>query len=274
MKAHPEHSLSVIENNEISIPLVLAEHPDTECLLVTYGDYSAEMLSRLPNLKRIIATTTATEYIDLAYCKNHQIKVQNTQNYTQTAVAEHLMAFLFSLARRMPRISRLDENSFSNEEKIGFELANKKIGILGLGKIGEKFAELITPLTTEIYFLENKSQTSRFARPLPLDTLLSTADVLVSTLPLTEKTHYLINDTKLNLLKKNVIIISTSPEDIFDMKALYQKLSRQEIFGLGLDLHKEWPEFYQFDQFIGTRTKGWYTKECVTRRTQAFLSLI
>lgn len=268
--ANPQHQFVLAEKEGIDEREVILSHPDTNILICTYGKYTADDLKNLPHLRAVIATTTATEYIDLEYCHQHGIHFINISGYSGSAVAEHLLALLFALARKLPLAAQM-HRKFASEELLGFELNGKTLGLLGYGHIGKVFARMASALGMNV-LIYNRSKVNSEFKALPLDEMLPQVDILACTLPLNAETNQLINADRLAMLKKHACIITTSPEKIFDMTAVLTMLKSGAIGGAAFDIHEEHPEFYELPNFIATRTKGWYTKECVERRTQAFLA--
>ncbi len=263
-----------IQPEEFDLEVVINQHSDADVIIVTYIELKAENLAKFTNLKAIIATTTATEYIDLNYAKDHHIKIFNNPGYTQSAVAEHLLSLVLSVARRIPRLSEKTKAAdFEQFDQVGFELSGKTLGILGMGSVGQRFAQLASGLdmTIQYYNRSNKDVPYTF---VDFDTLLSSSDVIAVTLPLSQETSQLFNQETINKMKDNSIIASISPDGLFNIDDLVSALHNQKFWGLGLDIHHPRPKLYPFENVVLTPTKGWYTKECMSRRTQAWVETL
>ncbi len=271
--ANPQHDLVLAEKNGLVETEAIAAHPDAEVLLCTYGNYSAQVLKGLPKLRAVIATTTAMEYVDLKYCQEKAIEFSNTRGYTGTAVAEHLLALLLALARKLALVTQM-ATEIANEQVLGTELMAKTLGILGYGHIGKQFARMAQALGMKVLVYNRSLVNSPEVQQVALAELLARAEILACVLPLNAETHHLMNPERLALLPRGALVVSTSPEEIFDLPSISSLLSSGALGGVGLDLHSPHPELYKLPNFIATRTKAWYTKECVERRTQSFLGTL
>lgn len=252
----------------------IARHPDTRILVATYQNLTANVLRQLPKLSAIVLTTTAYEYVDLDYCQTHGIPVMNNKGYSQTAVAEHLMALMFATARRIPRLDQqLRAGDFAQFDQPGFEFAGKRLGIIGMGHIGQTFARLCSGLGMEICFYNRSDKDSPFPQ-LSLDELLATADVLALTLAMNPDSAGLINAHRLGQMKRGGLLVSIAADAIIDQPALIQSLESGQLAGAGLDLHHPQPALYAFPQVVLTPTKAWYTEECMHRRTESWIQTL
>lgn len=259
---------------DFNLDQALSENPEIEYLVATYNDLSAQQLAKLPALKAIVLTTTAYEYVDLNYCREQGIKVFNNSGYSKTAVAEHLMALLFAAARRIPRLDQqLRQGDFNQFDQQGFELAGKKLGIIGMGRIGQTFAQLAKGLNMSIAYY-NRSPRDLPYQQLPLKQLLAESDVLALTLALNTETHHLLNEEAFALMKPGNLIVSIAADDLIYQKALAKALTSGRCFAAGLDLHHPAPELAQCPQLVLTPTKGWYTQECMERRTNQWIQTL
>src|SRR3990167_7978624 len=102
-----------------------------------YSDLSAEILSKLPNLKFIATRSTGFDHIDLEYCKTHSIIVSNVPEYGSNTVAEHTFALMLSLTRKIYQsVNKAKQLNFDHEQIRGIDLYGKTLGVIGLGKIG------------------------------------------------------------------------------------------------------------------------------------------
>lgn len=246
-------------------------NPDTEILVTTYMPLSAENLKRLPQLKLIVATTTAVEYIDLDYCKEQGIKVVNNTGYTESAVAEHLFSLMLAAGRKLGSLNKgVQAGDFEQFDKPGFEFNGKTLGIIGFGYIGQKLAQFASALGMTIIYSNRSAKPSAYQQ-VELNDLLKQADVIALTLPLTPDSEHLLDSEAFNNMKSSVIIASISADKIIDEDALIEAIKRGQVFAAGLDLHHPSNRLSQFDNVILTPTKAWYTKECFARRNQSWI---
>jgi len=262
------------EPENFDLDEALSKHQAVEVLVATYHDLTAERLSALTKLKAIVLTTTAYEYVDLAYCREHGIKVFNNSGYSQTAVAEHLLALLMAAARRIPLLDKnLRQGDFNQFDQPGFEFYGKTLGVIGMGHIGQTFAHLCTGFGMNLIYY-NRSVKALPYQQVSLETLAQQADAIAVSIPLTDQTYKLLNETFFAQLKPGAILASIAADEVLDKNAFHQAVVDGVIHGAGLDLHEPWPEMQAFPQIVMTPVKGWYTRECMQRRTSTWIKTL
>lgn len=193
---------------------------------------------------RLIALRSAGyNHIDLNAALACKIKVVRVPEYSPYAVAEHALALILSLNRKIHRAyHRVRDANFSLEGLVGFDLHKKNIGIIGTGRIGAVFAKILTGFGCQIYAFdktENNELKKMGIKYVPLDDLLKNSDIISLHIPLNSETRYLINDRALSLTKKGVMIINTSRGALINTKSLIQFLKNGHIGYAGLDVYEE-----------------------------------
>ena len=161
-------------------------------------DLPVEVMRRAPRLEIVsYLGTGAANFVDLAEAVRLGITVCNTPGYGDNAVAEHALALLLALARRVPRLDRglrqAGQRAEWGQSQPGFELRGRTLGLVGLGGIGARMAELARGLGMEVTAWTRNPSPERAQRHgvtfLSLDDLLATADVISLHLPLTPETE-------------------------------------------------------------------------------------
>lgn len=262
------------ESEAFDLDEALQRHSDVSVIVATYNELTQERLQTLPNLKAIILTTTAYEYVDLKYCQQQGIKVFNNSGYSQTAVAEHLLALLMAAARRIPLLDKhVREGDFNQFDQPGFEFYGKTLGIIGMGHIGQTLGNLCSGFAMNIIYY-NRSTLSLPYQAVSLQELARQADAVAVSLPLTIDTHALLNEKFFCHMKKGAILASIAADEVLDKKAFERALSNHTIHAAGFDLHAPWPALETFPQVVMTPVKGWYTKECMERRTRSWVETL
>lgn len=254
-------------NNEFEVPTILDENRDTEVLLTTYMDLSAENLCRLPYLESIITTTTAVDYIDHAYCRKNGISVFNTPNYSTASVAEHAIALMFGVGRQICVLNEETRGgNFNCFAFRGVEFNNKTAGVIGLGNIGQHVATMAQGIGMNVIF--NNPSVKQFPRAhqVDLDTLLTKSDVVFITAPLNAQTYQLISKEAFSKMRRFPILISISHDKIIDLNALKEALQFGQLAGAGLDIHGKGSQYFELPQSIISPRRAWYTNEAFERR--------
>lgn len=163
--------------------------------------------------------------------------------YSPHGVAEHAVAIMLSLNRKIYKShNRIRDGNFSLEGLMGFEMFGKTAGIIGTGKIGMLTANILAGFGTKILAYDtyvNPDLTSDKINYVDLDQLYSQSDIISLHLPLTHKTHHIINDQSISLMKNGVMIINTSRGGLIDTQSVINGLKSAKIGYLGLDVYEE-----------------------------------
>ncbi len=186
--------------------------------------------------------------VDLVSAAELGITVVRVPAYSPQAVAEHTVALMLSLNRKLHRAyARVREGNFSLEGLLGFNLAGKNVGIIGTGKIGTALAKIITGFGCNVLAFdpypnpECKAMGVSYTDP---STLFKESDIISLHCPLTPETHHFINSNALKKMKTGVLIINTSRGAVVDTKAVISALKSGKIGYLGLDVYEEEEELF------------------------------
>jgi lactate dehydrogenase-like 2-hydroxyacid dehydrogenase len=208
-----------------------------------------EILKHLPRLKLICVAATGTNNIDLEYCSTHTIAVKNAVNYSSNSVAQHTFTSLFALIGNIAwhdDYVKSGEYSkslhFTNLAKPYFELSGKTFGIIGLGNIGRKVAEIASVFGAKVLYasISGNERIEKYEL-VTLQKLLQSSDIVSIHSPLTDKTKNLIAETELNLMKPNSILINMGRGGIVNETDLALALSGNLISGACIDVFEKEP---------------------------------
>jgi len=203
-----------------------------------------------PQLKIIANYAVGYDNIDVLACADRGITVANTPGVLTDAVAEHTIALLTSLARRVPESDRFTRagkyNGWGPMLFLGTQLKGKTLGIIGLGRIGLDVAKRAAKgLGMEImYFDVRRNRGFEFkygARRAKVDAIMKSADFISIHIPLATTTKHLINRRRLNMMKKTAYLINTSRGPIVDEAGLVSALKKNRIAGAALDVFEQEP---------------------------------
>lgn len=196
-----------------------------------------KLLSALPDLKYISTTTSGCDWVDLQAARELGISVSNCAGGNAQSVAEHTLGMIIDLSKRITEADRAVrlESAYNFSDFRGREVRGKTLGILGLGHVGTKLAQLAQALSMPVlaFDLINKSQPG--VKNVDFNTLLSESDIISILLPLTDSTKGLIGSEQIARMRDGVIIVNTSREAIMDKSAIISGLSSGKIYGLGVD---------------------------------------
>ena len=177
--------------------------------------------------------------VDLKYAKD-KISVVRVPVYSPYAVAEHTMALLLTLNRKIHKaFIRTRDFNFSLNGLTGFDLHGKTAGIIGTGQIGRIFIDIckgfgMNVIAYDPYPIENSD-----INYVSLDKLFAESDIISLHCPLTKDTRYIINERRLAQMKEGVVILNTYRGQLIDSDALLQSLKDGKVRGAGLDVYEE-----------------------------------
>lgn len=224
--------------------LTISDAADTDVVSVFVGSkVNAEMISQL-DAKLITTRSTGYDHIDLNTAKAVDITVCNVPFYGENTVAEHTVALLLSLSRRIPdSIARVREGAFNYEGLRGWDLKGKTLGVIGGGHIGLHVARMakgfkMKVLVYDLHPDQNKTRKIGFGYA-ELEDLLSSSDVISLHLPLNTNTQHFLSFSEFAKMKEGVFLINTARGGLINTDALIEALKSGKIAGAGLDVLEE-----------------------------------
>lgn len=200
-------------------------------------------------VKLISDFSTGYDNIDTAYCKENGICVCNIQNYCTAAVAQHTIALTMYLLEHLPHYDRYvkdgtyaSQDRFSNFDLRFTELEGKTWGIVGMGHIGRKVAQIVEAMGCKVVFYSasGNSSVTEYTR-VDFDTLLKDCDFISIHCPLSDRTRNLFDAEAFSKMKNSAILINVARGPIIHTQALYDALTNGEIAAAGLDVLEQEP---------------------------------
>lgn len=222
----------------------LAMGYDAVCAFVN-DDLSAPVLEELAKLgvKYIAMRCAGFNNIDLKVAKQLAITIVRVPAYSPEAVAEHAIALLMTLNRRIHKAyQRTRDANFALQGLVGFNLHGKTVGIIGTGKIGVATMAIFKGFGCKILASDpypSEHATALGAKYVDLPTLFAESDVISLHCPLTADNKHLLNQQTFELMKDGVVIINTSRGGLLNAYDAIQYLKSGRIGGLGLDVYEE-----------------------------------
>lgn len=204
-----------------------------------------ELIDLAPNLKYIIRAGEGTDNIDKAYAQQKGIAVSNTPGANNNSAAEHAIALMLTVLRKTAYAHNTMANGGWDKNKfVGNELANKTIGIIGFGRIGQIVARRLAGFEPTVKFFDPSVEEIDIPycqKVTDLNQLFSTSDIISIHTPLNDKTRGLVNKETLELMKKDAILINAARGGIVDEEALIDILKNKKIRGAALDVYGQEP---------------------------------
>lgn len=181
--------------------------------------------------------------VDIEACARAGIAVGRVPAYSPEAVAEHAIALLLTLNRKIHRAhARVRDGNFELDGLLGFDLARRVAGVVGTGTIGLAAARILRGFGCAVLGYDpspGEAFRARGGRYVPLDTLLAEADVVTLHCPLTAGTRHMIDAAAVARMKRGVTLINTSRGALVDTAAVIEGLKSGAIGALGLDVYEE-----------------------------------
>ncbi|MGZ4055675.1 MAG: 2-hydroxyacid dehydrogenase [Bacteroidia bacterium] len=210
-----------------------------------------EIIDKAVKLKFIARAGAGMENIDVAYAKSKGVKCLCAPEGNRDAVGEHAIGMLLSLFNNICRADKeVREGKWIREGNRGVELMGKTVGIIGYGNMGSAFAERLKGFGVKILVYDKylKNYGNDLIKETTLEKIFEEADILSLHTPLTDETHYLINDAFINQFKKNIYIINTARGKSLNTTDLVKNLKSGKVSGACLDvLEYEMTSFENLD---------------------------
>ncbi|HEY8903653.1 MAG TPA: NAD(P)-dependent oxidoreductase, partial [Chthoniobacterales bacterium] len=215
---------------------------DTVALSIFIDDaIDEEFLACHPSLQMIATRSSGVDHIDMGACERRGVLVTSVSGFDGNSVAEHTIALLLAVARRLrPSGESRSRGRFSHGALRGFELKGRTLGLIGVGRIGSRVAELARAFGMDVIACDPKPNETLaqggLVRYLSFDEVLGQADVLSLHAPLNGSTRHMLDAAALAKCKDGVVIINTARGSLIDTPALVQAIESGKVGGVGLDV--------------------------------------
>jgi D-lactate dehydrogenase len=234
--------------------------------------------------------------VDLQAAKKNGIKVVRVPAYSPEAVAEHAVALILTLNRKIHKaFNRIRENNFSLEKLTGFNLSNKVVGVIGTGYIGAVFSKIMLGFDCKVIAYDVRPSVDLVKKGVEyvsFEDLLNKSDIISLHCPLIPETHHIINKYAYTKMNKGVMLINTSRGALINTKDTIKALKSGKLGYLGIDVYEQEEHlFFQdlsehiiqddliarlvsFPNVLITAHQGFFTKEALEQITLTTLKNI
>lgn len=242
--ADPAHELSFLDVRLDQLTASLCAGHDAVCAFVN-DCLDKPVLDQLAALGvRLVALRSAGfNHVDLGAARDLGLTVARVPAYSPDSVAEHSVALILSLSRKLHKAyARVREGNFALEGLLGFDLSGKTVGIVGTGQIGRSVARILHGFGCRILAFDPQPShelEAMGAAYTGLPALLSAADIVSLHCPLTPETRHLIDAAALGRMKDGAMLVNTSRGAVIDARALVAALKAGRIGSVGLDVYEE-----------------------------------
>lgn len=239
------HQITFLEARLSSETAALARSHDVVCAFVNDRLDEAVLTTLREGGARLIALRSAGyNHVDLSAAERLGLPVVRVPEYSPYAVAEHAVALVLALNRKIHRASaRVREWNFSLEGLVGFDLHGKTVGIVGTGRIGRAAARIFHGFGCRLLAFDAQPDAALSSelglRYVELPELYREADIISLHVPLTPATHHMIDAAALSAMKPGVMLVNTGRGALIDSKALIGALKKGALGAAGLDVYEE-----------------------------------
>ena len=257
------------------------EMRDTDVLLHVLKPVTRAVIEAAPRLKLIQKIGVGVNTIDLDAAHAAGVHVANMPGTNSQAVAEHALALLLAVLRRIPYLDHATRQgegwtqAADELESVG-EVAGRTVGLVGYGEVPRRLAPILRAMGAKVIFTDRRDIPSSEYRKL--DDLLSEADVVSLHVPSTPETWHLISQSTLYKMKPSAILINTARGDLIDERALASALREGRLRGAGLDVLAEEPAIrsvlFDLPNVVLTPHIAWLTPETIDRSLSVALANI
>ncbi len=251
---------------------------DADVIIVNKIKLNESNLSSANKLKLICVTATGYDNIDVEYCKKQGIGVCNVRGYSSDSVAQTTVAMALSLVNNLAFFDRYVKNGCYTKsgtqnrvEPVFHEMTTMTWGIVGLGGIGKRTAEIAKTLGCKVIAFKRTPESGYNC--VDIDTLCKEADIISVHLPLTDETRCIINKDRIARMKNTAIVINVARGAVVDEDALAEAVINGQIGGLGVDVYSYEPmspdspynRIKEYDNVVLTPHMAWGAYEARVR---------
>ncbi len=229
-----------------------------------------EVIEAANKLKIIARAGVGVDNVDVKSATEKGIMVVNAPESTSITVAEHAIGIILSLARKISIADKsVKDGKWEKSKFMGMELADKTLGIVGMGRIGSQVASRCKAFAMDVLvydpYITEAIASKLGVKVVDLETLLRNSDVITIHVPLTPETKHLISQNEFETMKENAFIVNCARGGIINEDALYDALSNGKIGGAGLDVFEKEPPkdnpLLTLDNLVATPHIGASTRE-------------
>jgi len=238
------HEFDFFMDRDESEAALVSRMKDSDIVIISNIKLTSSVLAACPKLKMLSVAFTGLDHIDLEYCKQHGIKVQNAAGYSTTAVSELAIGLMIDVLRHITAFDGTIRQGNGRGSFLGRELRGKTVGVVGTGAIGTATIKLLLAFGCKVLaYNRTKHQdvVDMGVNYCSIEDLLKSSDIVTLHVPMTKETHHLISADRLALMKPSSILINTARGNVVDIKALAEALKENKIAGAGIDVYEQEP---------------------------------
>ncbi len=239
--------------------------------------FDKELIDACKNVKYISLDTTDTSWIDIAYAAEKGIVVSNCPHASTEAVAEHVMAVMLNFAKQIhPMYRDMYLRGGEIKSRLAFELKGKTLGVLGLGNIGSRLAEIASSFGMKVVAWNRSPKESAVHQIASLESVLEQSDFLSLHVAAGTSTVDFLDGKKIDKIRRGAYVINLVDKSIVDNDSMINAILEGKIAGYCVELwnlsESSEHEIYGLENVMTLPAIGWYTKESLERTFNISLS--
>ena len=235
------HTITFFADRNENEEVLIERAKEAEVVVISNIPLRKRFFENCPRLKMLSVAFTGVDHIDLEECRKRGITVCNAAGYSTQAVAELAIGMMIAVYRKIVGGDAITRICEGRQGILGCELHNKTIGIIGLGAIGQRVANLANAFGCKVLGYNRSPKTIPNVTLVDKDTLLKESDIITIHIPLTPETKGFINTAEFSLMQPHAVLINTARGPIVDQNALYSALKKGQISGAALDVYDQEP---------------------------------
>ncbi len=229
---------------------------DADIVVISNIKLTAAALSQCQKLRYLSVAFTGLDHIDLGYCAEHNITVQNAAGYSTTAVSELAVGMMLDLLRNILTLSEAMLHGGSRGTFLGRELRGKTVGVVGTGAIGTATAHLLLAFGAKVIAwsrTERPEVKAMGVQYVTLEELLRASDIVTLHVPLNDNTRGLIGEKELAMMKPTALLVNTARGPVCDIHSVGKALVDGTIAGAAFDVFEQEPPLPLDHLLLSTR---------------------
>lgn len=239
----------------------IVKHPEKYDAVICNGLFLYNDIRKFMNLKYIQLTSAGYDRVPMDYIKEKGIEIYNARGVYSIPMAEWAVMSALELYKSSRYFFVNQSKKIWQKKRDIKELYKKKIAVIGCGSIGNEVAKRFKAFDCEIIGIDITPPKSeyydKYIITAQMDTVLSCVDIIVSSVPITDKTYHMLNINSFSKMKDDTILINLSRGSVVDESALIEALKKKKIYGAALDVFEEEPlsmdnELWNFENVIIT----------------------
>ncbi len=233
------HRIMFFPDRKTDISTIVERSHGADVVVIANMPFPAEAVAALPDMKLLAVAFTGLDHVAMDACRDHGVAVCNASGYSTISVSELTLALIIDVLRNVTRLDPVTRAGGTKDGLVGFDLAGKTVGIIGLGAIGTYTARLLKAFGCRLLSPDRgKSVPADLEIELcSMEELLKNSDIVTLHCPLNENTRGLIGTAELEMMKESAVLINCARGPVVDETALAEALKGGKIAGAGVDVY-------------------------------------